>query len=129
MKKNSTLKELLIGIFLIGILAQIVCLIFLKRHLYHAVGLWTGVFVSVGMAIHMQRSIEDGLDLMGDAGVKYMKKAYLMRTMVVCVVVAVVLYFDLGNPLTIIIGIMALKAAVYLQPLVHKVLEKWKKGG
>lgn len=129
MKKNSTLKELLIGIFIVGILSQIVCLIFLKRHLYHAVGLWVGIFVSAGMAIHMQRSIEDGLDLMGDAGVKYMKKGYLTRTMVACVVMAVVMYFDWGNPITILLGVIALKVAVYLQPLVHRLLGKWKKGG
>lgn len=129
MKKSSTLKELLIGIFIVGILAQIVCLIFLKRHLYHAVGLWAGIFISVGMAIHMQRSIEDGLDLLGDAGVKHMKKAYVMRTGVVCIAMAVIMYFDWGNPLTILLGITALKVAVYLQPLVHKVLEKRKKGG
>ena len=128
MKKNSTLKELLIGIVLVGILSQIVCLIFLKRHLYHAVGLWVGIFISVGIAIHMQRSIEDGLDLMGDAGVKHMKEAYLMRTMVICIVMAAVLYFDWGNPITILIGITTLKVGVYLQPLVHKVLEK-RKGG
>lgn len=129
MKKNSTLKELLIGIFVVGILAQIVCLIFLKRHLYHAVGLWVGIFIAAGMAVHMQRSIEDGLDLMGDAGAKYMKKGYLTRTLVVCAVMAAVMYFDWGNPITILLGVMALKVAVYLQPLVHKVLEKVKKGG
>lgn len=128
MKKNSTLKELLIGIFLVGILAQIVCLIFLNRHLYHAIGLWVGIFISAGMAIHMQRSIEDGFDLMGDAGVKYMKKGYLTRTLIACVAMAVVMYFDWGNPITILFGIMALKVAAYLQPLVHKVMEKQKKG-
>lgn len=129
MKKNSTLKELLIGISFVGILAQIVCLIFLDRHLYHAIGLWVGILLAAGMAIHMQRSIEDGLDLLGDAGVKHMKKAYLMRTTVGCIVIAVVLYYDWGNPITILLGVMTLKIAVYLQPLVHKVLEKRKKGG
>ena len=129
MKKNSTLKELLVGIVIVGILSQIVCLIFLKRHLYHAVGLWTGIGISIGMAIHMQRSIEDGLDLQGDAGVKHMKKAYLTRTAVAVVVMAAIMYFEWGNPITILLGIMALKVAVYLQPLVHKVLEKRKKGG
>lgn len=129
MKRNSTLIELLIGIVLVGILSQIVCLIFLNRHLYHAIGLWTGVCISIGMAIHMQRSIEDGLDLMGDAGVKHMKKAYLLRTAVAVIVIAIVMYFDWGNPLTILVGVMALKLGVYLQPAVHKVLEKRKKGG
>ena len=129
MRKNSTLRELLIGIVIVGVLSQIVCLIFLKRHLYHAIGLWTGVCISIGMAIHMQRSIEDGLDLMGDAGVKHMKKAYLTRTAVAVIVMAIVMYFDWGNPLTILVGVMALKLGVYLQPAVHKVLEKRKKGG
>lgn len=129
MQKNNTLKELLIGIFATGILIQIVCLIFLKRHLYHSVGLWAGILASAGMAIHMKRSIEDGLDLMGDAGVKHMKKAYLMRTIVVCAVIAAVMYYQWGNPITILMGLTALKIAVYLQPLTHKILEKWKKGG
>ena len=128
MKKNNTLKELLVGIFIVGILSQIVCLIFLDRHLYHAVGLWVGIFISAGMAIHMNRSIEDGLDLMGDAGEKYMKKGYLTRTVIACVAMAVVMYFNWGNPITILLGVMALKVAAYLQPLVHKVLEKRKKG-
>ena len=129
MKRSSILKELLIGVVLVGVFSQIVCLIFFKRHLYHAVGLWTGILVSIGMAIHMQRSIEDGLDLLGDSGVKHMKKAYLTRTAVAVVVMAAVMYFDLGNPITILVGVMALKVAVYLQPFVHKVLEKGKKGG
>lgn len=128
MKKNNTLQELLVGIFIVGILSQIVCLIFLDRHLYHAVGLWVGIFISAGMAIHMNRSIEDGLDLMGDAGEKYMKKGYLTRTVIACVAMAVVMYFNWGNPITILLGVMALKVAAYLQPLVHKVLEKRKKG-
>ena len=129
MKKNSTLIELLIGIILIGILSQVVCLVFFERHLYHAIGLWTGVGISLGMAIHMQRSIEDGLDIMGDAGVKHMKKADMTRTAVVVVIMAAVMYFDWGNPITILVGITALKVAVYLQPFVHKVLENMKKGG
>ena len=129
MQRDSTLKEILIGIFTFGVLAQLVCLLFHGSLLYHTVGLWTGIVISFGVAIHMKRSIEDGLDLTGDAGVKHMKKAYLLRTSVVCVLVAVVLYFHWGNPLTILLGITALKIAVYTQPLVHKILYKKRKGG
>ncbi len=129
MKKNSTLTEVLIGIMLSGLFAQLVCLIFFERYLYHAIGLWTGILVSIGMAIHMQRSIEDGLDLMGDTGVKHMRNAYLTRTVVSVVIIATVIYFDWGNPITILVGITAFKLAIYLQPLVHKVLEKLRKGG
>lgn len=129
MKKNNTLLELLIGVFATGVIAQIVCLLFFKRYVYNAIGLWVGVLVATGMVIHMQRSIEDGLDLMGDAGVKYMKKGYLTRTTIAIVVMAAVMYFDWGNPITILVGVTTLKLAVYLQPFIHKVVEGKKKGG
>lgn len=124
--KNSTLKELLIGIGIVGIVSQILCLILFDRHLYHAIGLWTGIGISIVITIHMQRSIEDGLDIAGDAGVKHMKTAYLLRTGISVLVMAAVMYYGWGNPLTILLGIMALKIAVYLQPVMHKVLEKQK---
>lgn len=129
MKKNSTLIELLMGILVVGIVCQLLCLLFFKQYVYNAVGLWAGLAVAAGMAVHMQRSIEDGLDLMGDAGVKHMQKSSAIRMLAVCAVMAVVLYFDWGNPLTLIVGVMALKLAAYLQPFMHRVLEKISKGG
>lgn len=129
MKKNSTLIELLMGILVVGILCQLVCLLFFHQYAYNAIGLWVGIAIAAGMAIHMQRSIEDGLDLMGESGVKYMQKSSAIRMLAVCAVMAVVLYFDWGNPLTLIVGVMALKLAAYMQPLMHRVLEKIRKGG
>ncbi len=129
MKKNRTLMELLMGILAVGIVSQLFCLLFFEKYVYNAVGLWTGVAVAAGMAVHMQRSIEDGLDLMGDTGVKHMQKASATRMLVACVVMAVVLYYDWGNPLTLLLGVMALKLAAYMQPFMHRVLEKISKGG
>ena len=129
MKKDSTLKELLIGIVVVGITAQLLCLLFGTQHLYNAIGLWVGVILATGMAIHMQRSIEDGLDLMGDSGVKHMQKASATRMLVVSAIMAVVLYKQWGNPLTLLVGIMTLKLGAYMQPLTHKILEKRRKGG
>lgn len=129
MRKNSTLIELLMGILVVGVVCQLVCLLFFKQYVYNAVGLWTGVAVATGMAVHMQRSIEDGLDLMGDSGVKHMQKASATRMLVACAVMAVVMYYNWGNPLTLLLGVMALKLAAYMQPFMHRVLEKISKGG
>lgn len=129
MKKNSTLKELIIGVLLVGVVGQIVCLIIFRRLLYLSVGLWAGIGVSIGFAIHMQRTIEDGLDLLGDEGVKHMQKGTMIRMLAACVVMAIVLYMEWGSPLTLLAGVMALKIAAYLQPTVHRVIEKWGKGG
>lgn len=129
MKKNSTLIEVLMGIFVVGIVSQVACLLFFKRHVYHAVGLWTGVAISAGMAVHMQRSIEDGLDIMGENGVKHMQKASVTRMLCACIAMAVVMYYDWGNPLTLLLGVMTLKLAAYMQPFMHRILEKISKGG
>lgn len=124
MTKNSTLIELLAGIFLVGVIGQIVCLIFFENHVYNAVGLWSGVLLSAGLAIHMQRSVEDALDLNADSADKYMRRSYMTRALAVCVVIGVVIYYEWGNPLTVLAGIFALKLAAYMQPLMHKVFSR-----
>ena len=124
MKKNSTLAELLAGILLVGVIEQIVCLIFFENHVYNAVGLWSGVLLSVGLAIHMQRSVEDALDLDADSADKHMRKSYMTRALAASVVIGVVIYYEWGNPLTVLAGIFALKLAAYLQPFMHKAFER-----
>ena len=101
---------------------------FFEQYLYNAVGLWAGAALAVGLAIHMQRTIEDGLDIGGEDGVKHMQKGTITRLVIAFVVMGAVLYFEWGNPLTLLAGVMALKVAAYLQPTVHCVLEK-NKGG
>lgn len=121
MKKDNTLAELLIVILVIGIIEQILCLIFLENHLYHAVGLWTGIFLGMGLAIHMKRSIEEALDFPAESAQKYMQSATIKRMVISCIVIGIVLYFDWGNSLTILAGIFALKIAAYMQPFMHNV--------
>ncbi len=130
MKKDSTLAEVLTGIIVVGIVEQIVCLLFFDNHMYNAIGLWSGIGLVVGMAVHMQRTLEDGLDLGGEMAAKYIKKASKIRLLVACLVIGVVLYLEWGNPLTILTGVTALKIAAYMQPLTHKYFQKiQRKGG
>ncbi len=122
MKKNNILLELIVGIILFGIVEQVICLIVSKDYLYNSVGLWFGVAIAIFMAIHMKRSIEDALDLGEDAGVKHMRKGYGTRMAVVAVAVIVILISKLGNPITLVIGILPLKFSAYAQPAIHNVL-------
>lgn len=120
MKKNKILFELLIGIVLMGILIQIICILVSKDYLYNAIGLWSGVAIACFMAIHMKRSIEDILDLGEEGGAKRMRSTYLVRMTVVAIAMGVVIYFNLGNPITLLLGALTLKLAAYLQPYLHK---------
>ena len=124
MKKENTLLELLIGIVLMGILIQIICILVSKDYLYNAIGLWSGVAIACFMAIHMKRSIEDVLDLGEEGGVKRMRSTYLVRMTVVTIAMGVVIGFNLGNPITMLFGVLTLKIAAYLQPYMHKILKR-----
>lgn len=129
MKKNETLIELLIGIIVIGIIIQIGCLVVSNKYLFDAIGLWSGVGICCFSAIHMYRSIEDAVDLGETSAIKYVRKKYAVRMLIVIIIVGSVIYFQLGNYVTLLIGVFPLKLSAYLQPITHKLVKKIKKGG
>ena len=124
MKKNNILVELLSGIISLGVLIQIIMAIAFEDYLYNAVGLWTGIGIACFMAIHLKRSIEDSLDLGVEGAAKHARTAYATRTAITLVVIGIVIYFKVGNPFTVVLGIFPLKLSAYLQPLIHKIFLK-----
>ncbi len=127
MKKDKTLIELIVGIAVLGVVAQMIIWIAFQDDLYNAAGLWSGIIIGIGMAIHMKRSIEDALDLGEEGAVKHIRKTYAFRMTVVIIAMGCVIYFDFGNPLTLLVGLIALKISAYLQPHMHKLFLKLKK--
>jgi membrane protein YqaA with SNARE-associated domain len=124
MKKENTLFELLMGIIFSSVVIQVIVAVISKNYLYNAIGLWSGTVIACFMAIHMKRSIEDSLDLNPEDGVKHMRKSYGTRMAVVAVAVIGILISKLGNPITLVIGILPLKFSAYAQPLIHNVLSR-----
>ena len=124
MKKNNILLELLSGIISLGVLIQIIMAIAFEDYLYNAVGLWTGIGIACFVAIHLKRSIEDELELGEEGAVKHARSAYATRTAITLAVIGIVIYFKVGNPFTVVLGIFPLKLSAYLQPLIHKIFLK-----
>ena len=120
MKKENTLLELLVGIIFLGVTIQLGVVIVSKNYLYNAIGLWSGIAIACVSTIHMKRSIEDALDLGERGAIKHIRIAYLKRMLIAIVIMGVVIYFHLGNPISLLIGVFPLKLAAYLQPLIHK---------
>ena len=58
---------------------------------------------------------------------RYMQKSYAIRYLVVVVVFIAVSWLRIVNVLTLFAGIMSLKLAAYLQPIMHKLFAKFKK--
>ena len=128
MKKNRIGMELIIGIILWAIVAQIVCVIVSKDYLYNAIGLWGGVAIASFMAIHIAYSIEDILDMGEEEGTKHSRSAVILRAVVAFIIMGVVIYFNLGNPMTLLVGALTLKMSAYIQPHMHKLFSRLQKG-
>ena len=127
---NDILPELILEIFIYGLLVQLIGIWFVEDKLHYSVGLWLGIATAMGLAIHMATVIRDSMDLAAAKGAKVRTTVFsILRYVIVVILFIVVLYFDLGNVIVMFIGVMGLKAAAYLWPFTHKLLTKRKRGG
>ena len=127
MKKNNTLIEMLGGIILCGLLAQVILLIGFKDYLYNAVGLWCGIAVAAGWAIHLKRSIDEVVYLAGEFAEREYRSGAMKRMGIAAIVIGFVFYKGWGNPITVLVGIFSLKISAYTQPCMHKIFQKFQK--
>ena len=127
---NDILPELILEIFLYGLLVQLTGVWFVEEKLLYSTGLWIGIGTAMGMAIHMAVVIMDTVDLVIERKAKMRTTIFsVLRYIVVVAVFAVVIYFGLGNVITMFIGVMGLKAAAYFQPFMHRIIKKIKERG
>lgn len=133
-KINETLAELLIGIFAAGLVIQIIQLVicftntqFSEAKGPFAIGLWIGVATAMGLAVHMYCSINKALDMISNDAEGYMRRAYLIRTVAILAVAGIVTFFKTGYVMAVFLGVLCLKFGAFLQPLIHKIREKFRK--
>ena len=120
---GQTLKEMLAGIIVFGILEQIIFSLITEKKLYLTIGLWFGIILAILAACHMYYSLNRALDLGGGA-TKYVMSQNMVRYGVIVVAFGILCVLDFGNPLAAFAGIMCLKAGAYLQPFTHKIISK-----
>lgn len=122
---NDVLPELILNIILYGLLVQIIGIWFVTDKLRYSTGLWMGIAAAAGMAVHMAVVIRDSVDLMAEKQIRRRVVLFsLLRYVIVVLVFAAVIFFRLGNPVVMFLGVMGLKAAAYVQPFTHKILSK-----
>lgn len=133
-KINETLLELILGILTAGGVIQIGDLLvtavsgqFRGMRALFASGLWAGILIAVILAAHMYRSIDRALDMQPAAAESYMRRAYLVRTVIILLAAAGVRFFRIGYVMAYFVGVLCLKFGAFLQPLVHKFREKLRK--
>ena len=121
---SDVLPDLLIGILLYGVVCEAVGLIFVKDRLFYSIGLLIGILCAMGLAVHMEWSLNMALDLGESGAVKKMQLHNLLRYGIVVVVIFALWLSGIGNPVVAFLGIMGLKVAAYLQPFTHKLFRR-----
>ena len=124
---DATLKELMTGILLFGLVCLVAGVWFVHSPLKYILGLLIGLALALLAAWHMHRSICRNLELnAGNNGAAnaYAVKNSMIRYGVILVLFLAVCLTDFAYPLAVFLGIMGLKAGAYLQPFTHKYLFK-----
>lgn len=118
---NRTLLEMIIGIIFFAVVIQIAGLFFSKDLIGYSIGLWIGAAAAVGLAFHIAYTIEKEIEGANGKSVNHFKYV-IIRFVSVVVLVFLLFWLKIGNPLTCFAGVMGLKFGAYLQPLTHKIV-------
>ena len=122
-KINETLKELLAGIIIYGMICLLVGIPFVDSKFSYILGLVIGIMLAGFSASHLYYSIDKTLTLYAGnegAATTYARKMGIIRYAVILVVFFAVCMTDFVYPLATFLGIMGLKIGAYLQPFIHK---------
>ncbi len=121
---KRTLLELFVGIIISGTVFEIAGVLFVKNKGDYSLGILFGVLIAMGMAAHMAYSLSDALDLQEKYAKAAVRKGVGMRYAAVLLIVGAIAYFKLANLIACFLGMISLKTAAYIQPFVHKFLNK-----
>lgn len=119
--KNKTLRTLVWGTLMYGSLIEILLFIMKRHSIYNSTGLWCGIITSCICALHMAYGIEIVVNLPEKAAIAYTRKYTVIRYCLMCIVLVLVGVSDIGNPVTLILGFLGLKAGAYLHPILSKI--------
>ena len=123
LKENHTLHEMMIGIAVINIIPAVIAL-FMSNRTQALTGVAVGFAVAIIFVIHMAVTLDDALCLDEKGAVVETRKQMIIRYIFVCIVAAVSLYYKVADPVFLVLSILTIKAGAYLQPTVHRILNR-----
>lgn len=122
-KIDATLFDLCLGIFLYGVICQIILLFFSRRPEY-SIGLWIGAVLAVVGSVHMWWTLERSLEMASKDATKTVGTQYLVRYLIIVIAMALLAISGFANPLFAFLGYMGMKVSAYMQPFTRKISSK-----
>ena len=98
---NDGLPGLIGGILLYGFIIQFTGVWFVEEKWAYSIGLWYGIAIAIGMAIHMAVVIYDAVTFDGENHAKTRVAAKsVIRYVIVAILFGILVFFHLGNIFT-----------------------------
>lgn len=116
-KINTALPGLLFGIILFGILCQVLVFFVVEDKTGYSIGLWVGVLTAIFMAFHMAVTLNAAVERDVKGAQAAATRQNIIRYLVVVIILGILMWTRIGNPLAAFAGVMGLKVSAYLQPL------------
>jgi len=117
--------ECIIGIALAWLVGELVLLFLPVEKLSTMIGWFVGCALSALSMWHITYVTETTVAMHNSrAATRFTISRYIGRKVVVFLVVVASYYLPYLNMVTLVIGLFSLKAGAYLQPLVHRFLER-----
>lgn len=123
-KKNRTILEMDLGILGLGLVLQLISLLFSGGRTARAFSLLAGTALALAAVGHMYRTLDRALELDEGSAQKLAYRGYLIRYLTLFAVAVFMAVTRVLNPLLFFLSYMSLKGTVYLQPFTHRMCNK-----
>lgn len=125
---DPVLLELLAGLGIYGAAAGAAGMVTSGGSLYFLAGILAGLFFAVCLILNMYLTIDTALDLDPESANKYMVRRTLVRKFLTVLAAAVGIKIHMLTFSGIILGVLGIKIAAYLQPLIHRRVSEKRSG-
>ena len=135
-KKNDPVRETVIHVLLaiagLFIAESLITILFIggmfgtwsERKTMVLLGLTAGSVMGAGMFLHMKKSLEESLAFGEKSASGQIRKSYAFRMILIGILMVLAAWSGWFDILALLLGIMNLKIAVYLQPILHKIFHR-----
>ena len=118
---RQTLRELLIGIGLCGVLFVLAGNLLLKGNLEFSLGILAGVITAICLAVYMYHSVLIATEYPEKQAAGYMRRSSVIRMVIMIAVIGAAVYFlRLYGLFGTVLGILTLKFSALFWPVIHK---------
>lgn len=135
-KRNDSVREtvinvivVIIGLFALELAATLLFIgggigVFGELKMKVMLGLTAGSFIGIGMFLHMKKTLEASFAFGEKSAPAQVRKSYVFRIAVVGILLFLAAWSGWFDILALILGVMNLKIAVYLQPILHIIFHR-----